>query len=955
MLKKVFFQLHWFLGITAGLVLALMGTTGALQSFQPEILRLLNPGVLSITAPAGAVPLTPDVLRERVLADMPGRRLNSLTMLSDPTLPARAVFALPPPPPGQPMRRGELRWVDPYSGKVLPVPRGVGFFETVRELHRFLLAGDVGKQIVGACAMVLVFLSLSGLYLRWPRQVARWRAWFSVSPRQKGRAFLWNLHATMGTVALLCYLLSALTGMYWAVDVYRDTVSSLLGAPQRSAVRQAAAGPQAGGGANSGGADAGGPGAGGPAAGATNTAAPNTTASNLVASNAGAHNGRVSAGDASTAASVRAGETKPAAPGTAAQNIASSATATRNGTPRAGQVRSANSPPAAAPPAPVTPPPISLDQVRAQIIQTAGEIDTITFALPARPDLPLQVTYLDANAPHDRATNQATFDASGTLRQHQRYADKTAGARLVGSVYPLHTGEFFGLPGRLIMMLSALGLPVFAVTGWMLYLDRRRKARALREARGVAATTGPDMPAAAATPLLIAFASQSGTAERLAWQTAHALQGAGVPVAVHSMAGLDLTMLAGFRRALFVVSTFGDGEAPDAARRFARQVMSQTPSLRDIGFGMLSLGDRSYAGFCGFGRSLHSWLTAHGAHTLFDTVEVDNHHPAALATWQQRLAVLGVTDAAPWQDQPFQAWTLSAREQVNPGSQGSPLFHLVLNAPQDVQASWQSGDLVEVLPRHQDDEVATWLRARALDPQSPGEGGRTLAESVANSEWITGLPADADRDTLLSRLQPMRPRQYSIASIQSDGAVHLLVRRSEHEAGFGLASGLLTATTPVGSTVNLRLRAHPGFHLTADNRERPLILIGNGSGLAGLMAHLKTRVAADETRNWLVYGDRNAAVDLPYRDQLMAWQAQGSIERMDLAFSRDQPERIYVQHKLADAATELKAWVDRGAAIYVCGSLDGMAGGVDAVLHAVLGSDLVDALSASGRYRRDVY
>jgi len=883
MLKKVFFQLHWFLGITAGLVLALMGTTGALQSFQPEILRLLNPGVLTIAAPAGATPLAPDLLRERVQADMPGRRLNSLTLLSDPGLPARAVFALPPPPPGQPMRRGELRWVDPFTGKVLPVPRGVGFFETVRELHRFLLAGEIGKQIVGACAMILIFLSLSGLYLRWPRQVAQWKAWFSVSPRQKGRAFLWNLHATLGTAALLCYLLSALTGMYWAVDIYRSTVSSMLGAPQR--------------------------GAGGPGGGAAN------------------------------------------APQNGSPAAASAQTPSRGG--------SASAPT----PAPASSPPLSLDQARAQIIQAAGAIDTITFALPARPDQPLQVTYLDAGAPHDRATNQVVFDAAGKIRQHQRYADKPAGVRLVGSVYPLHTGEFFGLPGRLILMLSALGLPVFAVTGWMLYLDRRRKARELRDARSTAntATTTACTPDdASASPMLIAFASQSGTAERLAWQTAHALQGAGVQVAVHSMAGLDLAMLSGFRRALFVVSTFGDGEAPDTARRFARQVMSQTPSLRNIGFGMLSLGDRSYAGFCGFGRSLHAWLTAHGAHTLFDTVEVDNHNPAALAAWQQQLGALGAEPAAPWQEQAFEPWTLQAREQLNPGSQGSPLFHLVLTPPPGVAAQWQSGDLVEVLPRHRDEDVTRWLRSHALDPDAPGDAGRTLAESVADSEWITALPADADRDALLTRLQPMRPRQYSIASIPTDGAVHLLVRRSEHEAGLGLASGLLTATAPVGGTVSLRLRTHPGFHLAAhnlaiDNRERPLILIGNGSGMAGLMGHLKARIAAGQRRNWLVYGDRNAAVDLPYREQLNAWQESGDIERMDLAFSRDQPERVYVQHKLADASTSLREWVERGAAIYVCGSLEGMAGGVDAVLHAVLGTELVDALTAAGRYRRDVY
>jgi sulfite reductase (NADPH) flavoprotein alpha-component len=140
-----------------------------------------------------------------------------------------------------------------------------------------------------------------------------------------------------------------------------------------------------------------------------------------------------------------------------------------------------------------------------------------------------------------------------------------------------------------------------------------------------------------------------------------------------------------------------------------------------------------------------------------------------------------------------------------------------------------------------------------------------------------------------------------------------------------------------------------------ENHARPLILIGNGSGIAGLRAHLKSRIGAGQTRNWLLFGERNAGHDGPYREELSAWLAQGQLARLDLVYSRDQAQRRYVQHVLAEQAPRLRAWLEEGAAIYVCGSLEGMAAGVDAVLQSVLGPDALELLSAAGRYRRDVY
>jgi len=107
--------------------------------------------------------------------------------------------------------------------------------------------------------------------------------------------------------------------------------------------------------------------------------------------------------------------------------------------------------------------------------------------------------------------------------------------------------------------------------------------------------------------------------------------------------------------------------------------------------------------------------------------------------------------------------------------------------------------------------------------------------------------------------------------------------------------------------------------------------------------------------NWLVFGERNARHDFLCRDEIEAWQHSGVLERVDMVFSRDQPERLYVQHRLLQRHEKVRAWVARGAAIYVCGSLQGMASGVDAALRQIVGETVMGELLSSGRYRRDVY
>ena len=197
-------------------------------------------------------------------------------------------------------------------------------------------------------------------------------------------------------------------------------------------------------------------------------------------------------------------------------------------------------------------------------------------------------------------------------------------------------------------------------------------------------------------------------------------------------------------------------------------------------------------------------------------------------------------------------------------------------------------------------------------------------------------------------------REYSIASIPADGSLQLIVRQEVHADGrLGLGSGWLTEQATLSASISLRLRRNSSFHLPRE--AVPMILLGNGTGLAGLRSLLKARIAQGQQRNWLLFGERNIAHDFNCREELQGWLAAGDLARLDLAFSRDQAEKIYVQDRLRESADELRKWMAEGAVIYICGSLQGMAMGVEDVLVDVLGALEVASLVEQGRYRRDVY
>lgn len=484
-----------------------------------------------------------------------------------------------------------------------------------------------------------------------------------------------------------------------------------------------------------------------------------------------------------------------------------------------------------------------------------------------------------------------------------------------------------------------------------------RRIGAGREQQRLATAPRPANDEAEANRVLVVHASQTGYAIELATRTATSLREAGLHAALQPLGRLDSEALRRAGRVLFVASTTGEGDAPDASAAFVRDVLAVPADLRGLRYGLLALGDREYRNFCGFGRRLDAWLRHGGAEPLFDAVEVDDGDEGALRHWQHHLGLLaGNADLPDWSAPSYACWRLCERRLLNPGSVGGACFHLELEPAEGLLPAWRAGDIAEIGPCHADTDVQELLRELDLDGDLRiGDDRAPLRERLARSAW-PALDELRGRDAaaVAARLRPLPHREYSIASIPADGAIHLLVRRMQRADGTpGLGSGWLTTHAPIGADIALRIRANPNFHAPDD--ARPLILVGNGSGIAGLRSLLKERITAGRHRNWLLFGERHAAHDFHYRDEILRWREQGFIERLDLAFSRDEAGRTYVQHRLAAAAPVLRGWIDEGAAVHVCGSLEGMAPGVHGALVDVLGKAAVERMLADGRYRRDVY
>jgi sulfite reductase (NADPH) flavoprotein alpha-component len=255
-----------------------------------------------------------------------------------------------------------------------------------------------------------------------------------------------------------------------------------------------------------------------------------------------------------------------------------------------------------------------------------------------------------------------------------------------------------------------------------------------------------------------------------------------------------------------------------------------------------------------------------------------------------------------------------------------------------------------------------------------GSNPRELRAYLDNRQIVDVMkayPGTLSPASFIACFRHLMPRQYSIASSARKDArsIHLtvgqVVYQQEEQLRKGAGSVYLGYRVQVGQRVPVFTVNNPNFRLPEDD-STPVIMIGPGTGIAPFRAFLQEREARGAAGpNWLVFGNPHRASDYLYQDELEAWHESGLLQRLDLAFSRDQQQKRYVQHCLLEQSAELFAWLERGACLYVCGDARHMAEDVQkALLDIIAREGSLDATAArqylvqlrqQKRYQRDVY
>jgi sulfite reductase (NADPH) flavoprotein alpha-component len=533
------------------------------------------------------------------------------------------------------------------------------------------------------------------------------------------------------------------------------------------------------------------------------------------------------------------------------------------------------------------------------------------------------------------------------------------------------------------------------------------------------AVTGPK------PKLLVLYATESGNSEALAAKAKQEAAKLGFAARVQDVADIDVQSLKEAGTIIAIISTWGDGEPPQRAAPFFRTLMGDAaPRLDGVKFAVLALGDSSYAQFCESGRQVDARFETLGATRVAARIDLDLDYEAGAKTWLtttlETLAPKNTGSAlagsvihvdfhkpaaeAASKSSPFSA-EITAHHKLTSDRADSETVHVELSLAGS-GITYEPGDAIGFVPENDPALVEAVARAVGLEHDAALREALTarhdictltakqlkdyaaltgdsqaasLAENdaersafLAGRQWIDLLEAFPHRlgaEAFMSLLRPLAPRYYSVASSQKlvGEEAHLTVARLAYEATgrarLGVASGMITDRLRAGGSAKIFVRPNPHFRLP-QNAETPVIMIGAGTGVAPYRGFLQELEATNAgTKTWAIFGHRHFLYDFIYQLEIQDWVKSGVLGRFDLASSRDQPEKRYVQHVLWEQRRTLREHLDQGATLYLCGDAKHMARDVDATLTRILadgrdestGQAALDALISDGRYKKDVY
>ncbi|WP_153800462.1 diflavin oxidoreductase [Foetidibacter luteolus] len=539
---------------------------------------------------------------------------------------------------------------------------------------------------------------------------------------------------------------------------------------------------------------------------------------------------------------------------------------------------------------------------------------------------------------------------------------------------------------------------------------------------GVQPETAPAIVAQAAAPALenctVLYGTETGNSKKVATDFSTRLKKQGVPVKLKSLDQYRVNDLQKESCLLVVMSTQGDGEPPAAAKKFYDYLLQNTPSLSNVKYGVLALGDSAYPLFCKAGEDVDVRLNELGAQRIIPLRKCDTDFEDEANQWIDELINTslskssGTTASAPVKAKPAKTGkkiydgTVVTTVNLNDRGSAKETYHIELAAEEVIE--YEPGDSVGIIAFNKLSVVSKVIELLGANPQQEylfREQSATLQELLGSKINIQHMPErvvqayaklvgkeipnikmdlvdllriypcdncdnNLDVQRLVAILEPIAPRLYSVSSApgaHGENEVHITVSRSRfnvdgHER-FGLCSDYLS-TLNEGDNIKFYVQKNNAFRLPA--AEADMIMIGPGTGIAPFRSFLSERDAQGAGgRNWLFFGEQHFVTDFLYQTDLQALFETGVLTKLNTAFSRDQQEKIYVQHRMLEKADELYAWIESGAHIYVCGSKDPMSVDVEYALidiisekgniSKVAAAEYLHAMHENGRYHKDVY
>lgn len=509
----------------------------------------------------------------------------------------------------------------------------------------------------------------------------------------------------------------------------------------------------------------------------------------------------------------------------------------------------------------------------------------------------------------------------------------------------------------------------------------------------------------------ILYGTDTGNSKKLAIEFAGISKRDGAKVKVASMDTYKTEDLVHETSLCIIISTHGDGDPPPAAKKFFDTLMSTDLPLTKLEFAVLALGDTSYPYFCKAGEDIAHRLTALGAKASLAIQKCDVDYQNDATHWfLNYLKSLAMPAANQLSTGPlkkivtgkkYYKGIIKANININGRGSNKQTHHIEITT--DELIDYEAGDALGVLPKNKKTVLETIFNTVHIDSnlRIPYKGMSYTLDSLLTHKLnicylkesqvqkygeLSGHNIPKVRMDLLDlvRIYPitplafvdfaaylneLTPRLYSVCSSPSvrEKEIHILVSKNnfrvDEEIRYGLCSDMLSDYS-TGTAIEFYIHKNKSFHLPSEDTD--IIMIGPGTGIAPMRSFIEERDTSGASgKNWLIFGEQHFTSDFFYQSEIQQYVTTGTLNRVDLAWSRDTEKKVYVQHKMLEQGKDIYEWIRNGANIYVSGSRTPMSEDVEKALIEIIytysgksapeSEEYWNELKEAGIYRADVY